>query len=52
MTVKELISELSKFPEDMDVSIMRDDTEDFESGAFSVESVLYDEEVKCLIIDA
>ena len=51
MKVAELIRELSKYPQDMEVSIMRDDTEDFEGGAFVVEEVFYDEEVKSLIID-
>ncbi|MBD5237522.1 MAG: hypothetical protein HDS62_08355 [Bacteroidales bacterium] len=51
MTVKELITELSKYPQDMEVSLMRDDTEDYEGGAFVVESIFYDEEVGTLIID-
>ena len=51
MTVKELIEALRQYPEDMEVSLMRDDTEDYEGGAFIVESIFYDEEVGTLIID-
>lgn len=52
MTNKELQELLAQFPDEMEVSIMRDATEDFNGGAFVVEDVFYDEEVKSLIIDA
>lgn len=51
MTVKELKEKLSEFPDNMVVSIMRDDTEDYEGGAFAVEEVFFDDEVGTLIID-
>lgn len=52
MTVKELREELSKYPDDMEVAIMKDDCEDYEGGAFVVESIMFDDESECLIIDA
>ena len=54
MTNKELQELLAQYPDEMEVSIMRDATEDFDGGvaSFVVEDVFYDEEVKSLIIDA
>lgn len=51
MTVKELKAKLAEYPEDMEVSIYRDATEDYDEGAVIVESVFYDSDCKSLIID-
>ncbi|MCM1219643.1 MAG: hypothetical protein NC548_34620 [Lachnospiraceae bacterium] len=52
MTVKELKEALAPYDYDINVVIIRDDTEDFEGGAFVVESVFYDEDSDGVVIDA
>ena len=52
MTVKELKEALAPYDDDINVVIVRDDTEDFEGGPFVVESVFYDEDCDGVVIDA
>lgn len=51
MKVKELIEELQRYDSDLEVSIERDATEDFDGGLYVVESVYFDKEANSLIIE-